>query len=101
MWRNVRVIIGRFILFDKIILQLLLYGSEIWGTRYAGSIDSSMYIANSVNKINKNNFEICYVMKNVDDVEKHTWASQIKSYYIEMDLDTFFLGKSMCWRCRT
>ena len=28
-------------------------------------------------------------MKNVDDVGKHTWASEIKSYYI--DLDTFIL----------
>ena len=104
-------------LFDKIISPILLYGSEIWGTRYAGSIayvhrKLCKYVLNvSINASNaavlrelgrrplrvQYNFRcvkywltivqdkskrlrnsICYVLTNLDDVGKQTWASEIK-----------------------
>ena len=104
-------------LFDKIISPILLYGSEIWGTRYAGSIEYvhrkfCKYVLNvSINASNaavlgelgrrplrvQYNFRcvkywltivqdkskrlrnsLYYVLKNLDDVGKQTWASEIK-----------------------
>ena len=67
--------------FDKIISPILLYGSEIWGTRYAGSIEYvdrkfCKYVLNvSINASNAAVLGelgrrplICYVLKNLDDV---------------------------------
>ena len=104
-------------LFDKIISPILLYGSEIWGTRYAGSIEYvhrkfCKYVLNvSINASNaavlgelgrrplrvQYNFRcvkywltivqdkskrlrnsLYHVLKNLDDVGKQTWASEIK-----------------------
>ena len=104
-------------LFDTIISPILLYGSEIWGTRYAGYIEYvhqkfCKYVLNvSINTSNaaalgelgrrplrvQYNFRcvkywltivqdkskrlrnsLCYALKNLDDVGKQTWASEIK-----------------------
>ena len=103
--------------FDKMVLPVLTYGSEIWGTKYAGPIEAAhrkycKYIlkvsSNTCNvavlgELGRHNLYVHYfcksvrfwlfivqdnaprlrnslyrMLKGLDDVNRHTWASEIK-----------------------